>query len=778
MDMLMAGTTGLVAVVGEAAEPGFWAGVAEWWIPKLAAVLGFGFLIFVHELGHFLAAKACGVQCDRFYLGFGKAIFKRKWGETEYGIGWLPLGGYVSMLGQDDDPRKLKEETERSRLAAGKAVAVDGSDGNTAAADGNTADGNTADGEKVAAVEPELNPRSYLARPVWQRMIIIAAGVTMNLITAVLLGAWAYAIGVDQSAPQVGSLRAGGGAWEAGLDVGDQIDRIGDEAIRNYRDIGVAAVFGSSGTDANGNEISVPVTVTRAGQNDPLHLPVVLRTFPGESRPRFGTASSWTTRIAEPRSPEYLPESLRDFYKVYGGRTIVAIDVLNSADGTEDTAGIVESREIACYADLAGLCAKYPDRALRLHLATKTEKIGSADASSNTAQKDAVVVPAIPLRVPELAAMATGEDALPEATGATVFQCGVGEIERIRRGSAAEQAGLAVGDRITHIDGEPVGDALNFAETLRRRAFSENRRVVLTLLRTVTANAVENGERVAQTQESLEVPVVLDAVERFDTPLPGGMGVAPSDPFSSPALGIAFEGRLPDCFVAAEFVLPETVPGISDEKWIAMREEYAEKMVFADGASWASLVEICQHLPPGSRISLMTDEGRIGTDLTRTELPIVAAEGLFQPNHGLVFTPFVATVRATGLIDAIRCGVRETAFGAGLVFRVLGNLNKVKRDIGGPIAIFKGANDTATAGLIPFLLFLVAISANLAVLNMLPVPVLDGGHIIFLIWEAITGRRPNELVQMVLTFIGIGLLFTLMAWAIGLDILRLFGLMK
>ncbi len=76
---------------------------------------------------------------------------KFQWGETEYGIGIIPLGGYVKMLGQDDDPRKAEEEAERSRLGNGE--------------------------------DAPLDPRSYPAKPVWQRMIIISAGVIMNLIS-------------------------------------------------------------------------------------------------------------------------------------------------------------------------------------------------------------------------------------------------------------------------------------------------------------------------------------------------------------------------------------------------------------------------------------------------------------------------------------------------------------------------------------------------------------------------------------------------------------------
>src|SRR5690348_18455213 len=68
----------------------------------LAPVLVFGLVIFVHEFGHFIAAKALGVYAPRFSIGFGPAIFRKRRGETEYILAWLPLGGYVRMASRHD----------------------------------------------------------------------------------------------------------------------------------------------------------------------------------------------------------------------------------------------------------------------------------------------------------------------------------------------------------------------------------------------------------------------------------------------------------------------------------------------------------------------------------------------------------------------------------------------------------------------------------------------------------------------------------------------------
>ena len=91
----------------------------EWLLVILQVAFGLGAVIFVHELGHFAVAKMCGVKCEKFFIGFDIGGYKisRKWGETEYGIGILPLGGYVKMLGQDDNPANIAEQVRESQVA-------------------------------------------------------------------------------------------------------------------------------------------------------------------------------------------------------------------------------------------------------------------------------------------------------------------------------------------------------------------------------------------------------------------------------------------------------------------------------------------------------------------------------------------------------------------------------------------------------------------------------------------------------------------------------------
>src|SRR6185295_6833729 len=158
--------------------------------------IGLGLVIFFHELGHFAVAKWCNVYVERFSIGFGPVLFGWKWGETEYALSAIPFGGYVKMMGQDDsDPSQMTNE----ELAA--------------------------------------DPRSYSAKPVWQRMAIISAGVTMNLITAILFFAIAFHYGVQVSPPIIGEVRPGMPAWSADIESGDRVERINGRRVNSFADI-------------------------------------------------------------------------------------------------------------------------------------------------------------------------------------------------------------------------------------------------------------------------------------------------------------------------------------------------------------------------------------------------------------------------------------------------------------------------------------------------------------------------------------------------------------
>lgn len=197
----------------------------------LVFLLVLSVLVFVHELGHFLAAKACGIYCDRFSLGMPPRVFGFKWGETDYCIGALPLGGYVKMAGQEDAP-----QSDESRQ------------------------------EQYGHVPPE---RWFNNKPVWQRIVVIVAGPFMNFVLAVVLYAVAGAMGAfvpeAEVTNRIGLVAEGSPAEAAplyllpsgadnadtkrdpdavGWQTGDRIVSIDGERMNSIGDVAVTALLG------------------------------------------------------------------------------------------------------------------------------------------------------------------------------------------------------------------------------------------------------------------------------------------------------------------------------------------------------------------------------------------------------------------------------------------------------------------------------------------------------------------------------------------------------
>jgi len=136
----------------------------------LAPILVFGLVIFVHELGHFLAAKAVGVYAPRFSIGFGPSIFRFRRGETEYILAWLPLGGFVRMASRHD--------AEASFIEGGSEEAT---------ARKETDPGYDPEAMIPFGPKPVPENRWFESKPLWARIFIMIAGVVMNILLALVV---------------------------------------------------------------------------------------------------------------------------------------------------------------------------------------------------------------------------------------------------------------------------------------------------------------------------------------------------------------------------------------------------------------------------------------------------------------------------------------------------------------------------------------------------------------------------------------------------------------
>ena len=191
-------------------------------VPWLAPILVFGAVIFVHELGHFLAAKATGVYAPRFSIGFGPALWHRRWGETEYRLAVLPLGGYVRMASRDDESMAMIE-------GGGENTEVEGPDWDPNAM-------------KPFGPKPVPENRWFESKPLWARLVIMLAGVTMNMVLAYVVLTFAFAwYGTPTSNPAleqaiVDSVLVNSPAAQAGLAKGDSVVAIGGAAVHSALD--------------------------------------------------------------------------------------------------------------------------------------------------------------------------------------------------------------------------------------------------------------------------------------------------------------------------------------------------------------------------------------------------------------------------------------------------------------------------------------------------------------------------------------------------------------
>ncbi|TWT78570.1 Regulator of sigma-E protease RseP [Posidoniimonas polymericola] len=680
-------------MLAEATWLGFALGVL-----KVGAALGF--VIFVHELGHFAVAKMCGVQCDKFFVGFDIGGYKlsRKVGETEYGIGILPLGGYVRMLGQNDDPSKIAEQLKESEAAA-----QDIDDSNTKLIKG------------PGGEEYRVDRRSYMAKSVPQRMAIISAGVIMNIIFGFIFAVIAFSLGAEYAPCVVGSVSPGSPAYLAGLEPGDDILKLNDRENPSFSHLRQDVMLGDV-------EKGVRCEVKKAATGEVVS--VTLQPKETAFGMQIGIAQSRTTELY----PELfaLPGTPAAEAGFEGGDRIVAIN--------GEPVSSYRDIQIQQFAAL-GKSAEY------------TVERGGGDGQ--TAQTVNVQAPPAKVRRigPKLA---------------------MGPITAIEPGSPAEEAGLKAGDVITHIMGRRVGaaepgEASWDPSTLPYKLPLEE--------------AGEMELTVQRDAESFSVTLQPRAGRWFEEP------TGPGSPFALTTLGLTYQVSTEVAAVvegtsAADQLRPGDVitlakvaPPEGDDAGLS-----ASSFTFDDDhRNWPFFFNLLQRAPLDTGVMLTVKRGDETINLNTS---LSESDGVFQPDPGLVLQKLVLVRPADSIDEALALAGDRVWTDMTSVFRVLGKIGSKQvpvENVSGPLGILTVAYKSAELGWSPLLLFLVLLSVNLAVLNFLPIPVLDGGHMVFLAWEGLTGKPANEKVVVALHTVGFVMLLGLMAFAFSNDIRNMFG---
>jgi regulator of sigma E protease len=731
-----------------------------WWIDVIVKVaVALGLLIFVHELGHYLVARACGVKVEKFMVGFdiGGIKLSRRWGETVYGIGIFPLGGYVKMLGQDDDPAHIAEQMQKSQVSAA-----------------------SAEGVEIVGPKGEkyyVDRRSYLAKSVPQRMAIISAGVVMNVIFAFIFAVIAYGMGVPYYPSIVSETSPGSPAWRAGLETGDEIIQIGDIVNPTFTQLRGGVTLGDV-------ENGIPVVVKRAVGGDTTRITLVPEHGSGElatiglmNLPKTLTLSKvpMFEQSAAARAKLVLPQASdvsSDKAKFQAGDTIIRIDDVP----------VKNYREYA-----AQLTAK-PDKPLQITVRRPRPKSNGIEGkfdSENVGQELTFEVP-------------------PQPMHRFGLVMNMGPVAAIQKGSPADSAGFQEGDQIELVDGRPMAvhgadGALDSWDSMSlrhyaQRAAAESRELEFAVKRPA-GNASESNQltiRVAPV-----VPVMFNSFHSPGAPVAVNavgiayhvgnevVGVVPDSPAAKAGLKVG------DKITVAKVTYPPDSKG-NEEDPLEVRFVENEpgwlgrlvRSVFGGGEkeprvepSWPMFVDAVQLAADGAKVELTVK--RLGEEELRTvTLDPAPADGAHVAARGFNFELIEKIRTAKSFGEQIQLGWQETTEALGMVFRFLQKLGTQVplTALGGPGTIAMVAGNEASKGLPSFLVFLTMLSANLAVINFLPIPLLDGGHIVFLAYEGIRGRPAPEKFVIAMHMLGFVFIISLMLFVIGLDIQRIWSL--
>ena len=264
-------------------------------LPFLAPLIVFGVVVFVHELGHFLAAKAVGIYAPVFSLGWGRRIWGVKRGETDYRLSLFPLGGYVRMASREDEAMAAFEGGATRGNLADQAAQQRGEPG--------------VPWDQAALVpfgpKPVPENRWFESKPFLAKVFVLMAGVTMNFILAIgVVMSLVMTGGIANPAAVIGSVSPGSPAASAGLLAGDSIVRIALAPIGGWKDL-VTAVTASPGVPLEfalvrgGQSVTVFMTPKATVDTNPRNGAVrtLGRIGAGGSRIRLGVGDAFVEAV-------------------------------------------------------------------------------------------------------------------------------------------------------------------------------------------------------------------------------------------------------------------------------------------------------------------------------------------------------------------------------------------------------------------------------------------------------------------------------------------------
>lgn len=624
-----------------------------------------GLLVFFHEMGHFLAAKACGVYVDRFSLGMPPRVWGFRWGQTDYCIGAMPFGGYVKMAGQEDSPRSDEEQQA-----------------------------------DYAHVPPE---QWFNKKPVWQRYIIILAGPFMNIVLAFLL--YIIVAGVGAEIPRwkidnrIGEVAPGSAAADAplyrledgatpnlsgepdarGWQTADRIVSIDGEEIRNVAvDVAMAAVLGG---DAQ-RQVVIERTNPLDGTTERYLSPVTPKLDEETERLRFGVS-----RFDAALVDSVLPGEPAEQAGIQPGDVIVA------ANGQPIDAGTFSK-----------LAQSVPEgEAISVTVRRADGSLHTLDVPAGRRGQFLDFITATPTRA----------FAYVDGTGATRPALR-GPADFLRSLSLSPEAPVA---RIGAA--EATWDQVR---ALFDRPLSEN-----------VAITVEGAA-----EKSMTVKDALKAITGYD---------------------------------------PDAVPAIAAVLNNESKFKRNDRIIAIDGqpATVASLAAV-EDAKRGETVTLTIQRPAVGGGVLRRaeefEVPVTVADTGFI---GVVFGQDMVFHRypPNELLGEAWYRSKQDI---GRVIDTLGQLvtgGLSAKELGGPVMIFQVTTAHARMGYSWLLEIMAFISINLAIFNLLPLPVLDGGQCVLLGIEGIRRKPLDVMIVERIQYAGLIFIIFLMLFVTFNDVQRL-----